>query len=51
MRLLKYEGYVLEDAPLGYQSEIDGTLLTFNTVIEWRKFIDQLLASRAPRDK
>lgn len=51
MKLLKYEGFILEDAPLGYQSVINGKTLTFNTVIEWRKLIDQLSALRPTQNK
>lgn len=40
MELLKYEGYTLEDSPLGYKSKINGEWLIFGTASQWKKFID-----------
>lgn len=40
MELLKYDGYILEDAPHGYKSKINGEWLTFDTASQWKKFID-----------
>lgn len=45
MELLKYEGYILEDAPQGYKSEIKGKYKYFKEVRLWRDFIDLLSGS------
>lgn len=51
MELLKYEGFVLEDAPQGYKSNIKGEYKFFNKVILWREFIDLLLGSTEKLEK
>ena len=45
MKLLRYEGFILEDAPLGYKSKINGKYKFFKEVRLWREFIDLLLGS------
>lgn len=45
MKLMMYEGYILEDAPLGYRSLIDGEYVKFKTVREWKERIEKLLES------
>lgn len=40
MAIFIYEGYVLETAPQGYKSNIDGQVLNFDSVSQWKRFID-----------
>lgn len=42
MKLLKYEGFILEDGPLGYKSEIRGEYKHFATVKSWREYVEQI---------
>lgn len=51
MELLKYEGFILEDAPQGYKSNINGEYKFFKKVILWREFIDLLLGSTEKLEK
>lgn len=51
MELLKYEGFVLEDAPQGYKSKIKGEYKFFKKVRLWREFIDLLLGSTGKPEK
>ena len=51
MKLMIYEGYELEDSPLGYRCLIDGEYVKFKKVTQWKEHIDKLLASRAEKEK
>ncbi len=42
MKLLKYEGFILEDGPHGYKSEIRGEYKHFVTVKSWKEYIEQI---------
>lgn len=42
MKLLKYEGFILEDGPHGYKSKIRGDYKHFVTVKSWKRYIEQI---------
>ena len=43
MALLTYEGFVLYDKPDGgYRSEINGHVILFDTVSQWKQYIDYM---------
>lgn len=49
MEILKYEGYTLEDSPLGYKSKINGEWLIFDTASQWKQFIDYRNGKRSKK--
>lgn len=46
MKLLKYEGFILEDGPHGYKSKIRGDYKHFVTVKSWKKYIEQIIGQK-----